>query len=357
MNDCSADGLATLVGSMPHRDREAVIRLILEKVSSIPVWPQLAHYPAEGMMVQYLEGLPALCRTEDKTWIATEGAEFDRELLEFYTEYLALEEDPGAIDHSRFAMGAETGRTFIEFVRAVKEAPPSHAVKGQVTGPFTLLSGLKDENNRACLYNDHLRELIPKHLAMKARWQISHLRSCDRPVIIFIDEPALAGFGSSAFISVSAQQVHDLLEEVIVGIQQAGAVAGVHICANTDWNLVFDSSINIINFDAYHYLDRFLLYLEPLRRFIAGNGIVAWGMVPTTGDGQALQETPETLAERWQKAVEPLLESGLTLEEIVSHSLFTPSCGCGTLSEQRAEEVVEITCELSRLIRAKVELA
>ena len=32
---------------------------------------------------------------------------------------------------------------------------------------------------------------------------------------------------------------------------QEGGLVGVHVCANTDWSLVLDSSADIVSFDAY----------------------------------------------------------------------------------------------------------
>ena len=51
---------ATLVGSMPHKDRNRAVELILDAVPEVPVWPQLSSFPAEQMMIQYLEGLPGI---------------------------------------------------------------------------------------------------------------------------------------------------------------------------------------------------------------------------------------------------------------------------------------------------------
>jgi hypothetical protein len=51
------------------------------------------------------------------------------------------------------------------------ETPPV-AVKGQVTGPITFCTGVKDQDDRAIFYDDTLRDAAVKHLALNARWQI-----------------------------------------------------------------------------------------------------------------------------------------------------------------------------------------
>ena len=348
MNNWQARAAATLIGSMPHRDRQGTIDLILRDISEIPVWPQLAAFKPEQMMVQYLEGLPGLRTRDGHTFLQVDGPEFEQELLSFYEEYLEVDSGDRELDNSRFRMGAETGKTFFQFLETLARTTPSwRAVKGQIVGPFTLLSGLADHNRRALLYDERLTDVVVKHLAMKAKWQIARLQTLGVPVIIFLDEPALAGYGSSSYISISADFVRRLLDEVVAAIQQAGGLAGIHICANTDWQLVLNSSIDIVNFDAYNYFDRFALYGSDFARHLASGRIIAWGMVPTDTAELIYRETAESLAERWFEQIRMLATAELPVNRILAQSLFTPSCGCGSLTEEAAERVVRLTRQLS----------
>jgi hypothetical protein len=52
---------------------------------------------------------------------------------------------------------------------------------------------------------------------------------------------------------------------VVDAIHTDGGLAGIHVCANTDWSLVLESGADIVNFDAYAYFDRFILYGDPIR--------------------------------------------------------------------------------------------
>ena len=353
MQDWKAYGSTTLIGSMPHRDREKVIDLILEESPEIPVWPQLSAFSPEQMLFQYLEGLPSVRTKNGSVFVQTDGAEFDRELYAFYEEYLEVDGGSRDLELSRFKMGPETGNTFFHFLdRMHRVAPPElRAVKGQIVGPFTLLTGLKDHRDRALLYDERMLDVLPKHLAMKAKWQIHQLRSLGRPVVLFLDEPALAGYGSSAFISVSREQIQQMLKEVVDGIHQAGGLAGIHICANTDWLLAFDSDVDIINFDAYNYFEKFALYRDAFFRFMSEGRIVAWGMVPTADPASIRQETAQGLVDRWVKNIEAFTSPDIPMDKILAQSIFTPSCGCGSLPEAVAERVVRLNREFGDIIR------
>lgn len=353
MIDWKPSAAATLIGSMPHREPEPVIDLILREIPEIPVWPQLPFYPAESMAFQYLEGLPGISyEQEDRVIVRTETEDFESELVDFYNDYFHVEESPDSLQTSRFCMGPETGRTFAMFLeRMQSEARQRVAVKGQIIGPFTLLTILKDSKERALLYDENFQDVAVKHLAMKARWQISELKELGCQVILFIDEPALAGFGSSTFITVSAELIQRLLSEVVEAIHQMGALAGVHVCANTDWQIIYDSQVDIINFDAYSYFEKFALYRDSFLKFIDNGGIIAWGMVPTHDPEAVFKSTPDDLAKRWYTEIARLAPHQDALLRVLHQSIFTPSCGCGTLPESAAERVVGLTKELAHILR------
>ncbi|MCE5336208.1 MAG: hypothetical protein LLG06_16625, partial [Desulfobacteraceae bacterium] len=265
---------ATLIGSMPQKDRDLAIRLIVETTPEILVWPQLPAFPAEQMMEQYVEGLPGLAMVDGRRVVQSNAPEFEQQAYLFYEEYLAIDAGTLAIEDSRFGLGEETGATFRRFLQVVESGGKRfRALKGQVVGPFTLLAGLKDQDGRALLFDERFQDIVPKLLALKARWQIEAMKKAGVPIIIFLDEPALSGFGSSAFITISAELVRQLLTEVVETIHSSGGLAGVHVCANTDWLLAFDSGFDIINPVQCSAAD-----MEPQslkRRF--GDKITFWG--------------------------------------------------------------------------------
>jgi len=355
LNNFQGLGSATLIGSMPQTDRERAIGLVLRSVPQIPAWPQLPAYPAEQMMAQYIEGLPGLVTEEGRQLVRSDTPEFDRQVLLFYEQYLALDapaEPPLLVDNSPFRMGTETGATFRRFFEVLASAPPPvlRALKGQIVGPFTLLAGLKDQEGRALIYDDRFLDIVPRLLGLKARWQIETMRAMGVPVIIFLDEPGLAGFGSSAFITITAELVLMLLTEVVQAVHAAGGIAGVHVCANTDWVLAFRSNVDIVNFDSYGYFDKFALYRKEWLEFMAGGGIMAWGAVPTLDIEAIRAETAQSLADRWTGQVRRLAAGGMNVEQVMAQSLFTPSCGCGSLSEDDAAQVLELLGGFCRIV-------
>lgn len=346
------DCLPLLIGSLPLSDHPAAARLIMDYTPSIPLWVQLPVFPEEGMVPQFLPGMPAVVEQGGKMYIDAVGATFDDDLLAFFEDYMAVSEAPDRLRGSRFALNETTGRgvaALLDTLGRIKSPPV--AVKGQVTGPVTFCTGVKDQDGRAIFYNETLRDAAVKLLALNARWQILTLSGPGCPVIIFLDEPALAGFGSSELISISKEEILACLREVVAAIHADGGLAGIHVCANTDWSLVLESGADIVNFDAYAYFDRFVLYGDQIRDFLETGGFLAWGIVPTLEPETIRRETVDTLYVRWQEQFRQIAALGIAPATLFARSFITPSCGVGALNLDLAKRVLALTRDLSATIR------
>ena len=153
------DCLPLLIGSLPLDDHLAASRLIMDYTPAIPLWIQLPVFPEEGMVPQFLPGMPGVVSQGGKTFIDTAADSFDDDLLLFFEDYMATNEDPDRLPTSRFALTETTGKGVAALLETLgrMEMPPV-AVKGQVTGPVTFCTGVKDQDGRAIFYNETLRE-------------------------------------------------------------------------------------------------------------------------------------------------------------------------------------------------------
>ena len=169
-------------------------------------------------------------------------------------------------------------------------------------------------------------------------------------VIIFVDEPYLASFGS-AYVSLSREGVVAMLNEVVEAIHAEGGLAGVHCCGNTDWSLLTECGTDIISFDAYGYAETIALYPDELKAFLDRGGVLAWGIVPTSE--AIVRETEASLADRLERGLALLQAKGLDRSRLLDACLVTPSCGTGPMAVDRAEKAVRDTAAVSAAMRAK----
>lgn len=356
MKQFRPNGLPTLVGSFPLKDYHEAARLVLDHTPEIPLWVQLPVYPEEGMMAQFLPGMPGLSGSDNAPHVNTQDESFDDLQLKFYHEYMAVADGEADLNDTVFKMTSATAKGFFILMDQLKRPEPLPvAIKGQITGPITFGLGVKDENDRALFYNEQLRDMAVKLLAMKDAWQVEQLTPFGRPVMLWFDEPALAGFGSSAFIGISREEVAACFEEVFEAVHLRGALAGVHVCANTDWSLILDSNADIVNFDAHSYFDKFILYADQIKRFIHNGRILAWGIVPTLDDQAIANATTASLVADWNNKADQIIALGVDKKQLLSQSLITPSCGTGSLRPEQAAKVLQLTRDVSLAIRQSAQ--
>ena len=349
-----ANGLPVLIGSLPLRDHAEGVGLVFKYTPEVPLWIQLPAYREEGMVAQFQPGFPGLTLKTDKSFVDTSAPSFDDDILNFYEEYMAVSEGESGIEDSIFAIKPDAARGFFSFVEHLSSlSDHPYAIKGQITGPITFGLGLTDQNGKAIFYDEQLRDIAVKLLAQKARWQVKKLLSFESPVIIFFDEPALAGFGSSAMISVSRDEVATCFKEVVGAVHDEGGLAGIHVCANADWSLILESDADIISFDAYSFFDKLMLYPVHVKQFIESGGILAWGIVPTLNSDDIEEATVESLVTRWEAQSTALEALGFDKTAILAQTFITPACGTGSLPLDLANKVLFLTRQVSDTLRQK----
>lgn len=337
MSEFKAELKSLAAGSLPHQDPADACQLILDQLD-IPIWPQLPKRSfLENMYVQYSERFPGAVVANERIYVDRDR-DLDPDLEQLYVAYLMEELDFAAISPA-YAAGLH------HFLGLDLDEPP--VIKGQVTGPVSWGLTVVDQKRRPTLYDDILAEAIAKHLRLKATWMEQELRKLSPQTIIFVDEPYMSSFGS-AYVSLSRDQVLTLMDEVFAGIE---GLKGVHCCGNTDWSLLLSTSADILNLDAYGYAESLALYPDEVSAFLERGGMIAWGIVPASDE--ALNETVDSLVERFQEALGLLMAKGLHRDDLLAQSLITPSCGCGPVEVETAERVFELTSSVSQALQER----
>jgi len=337
---------ATGIGSTPHTDGATATDFVLRTFQDVPFWPQLPRRAfRENMYVQFGEYLPGI-RIEDeaeRVWVELGTGWLDAAEA-FYAAFL---EEDGA----RFAPSPEYAAGLYELLgRGSLEGV--WAIKGQVTGPISLGLQVTDQDLRPALYDDMMRDVIVKNVLRHAQWQEAQLRALCPRTIISVDEPFLSMVGS-AYASLSCEGVTAALEEIFSGLQ---GWTCTHCCANTDWSMLLETSVDILSFDAYEYAEYLALYPDALRGFLARGGMLAWGVIPNTGEA-AETITLDGVWEVLERAMVLFERKGFNRRELLARSFITPACGTGTLSVPVAERVMRLAAGLSGRVREEYNLA
>jgi hypothetical protein len=338
----------THVGSVPHREPTALTEH-LSTLLDIPCWLQLQRRDFhENIYTQYAPSLPGAIMDDakEKACIDT-NKNFELALENFYSSVLDDRVEDFALCHD-YAQG------FFALIDFLKRNPTKWS-KGQVMGPISFGLTVTDQDGRACLYNDVYVDVLVKHMTMNARWQIQQLKNVSEHVILFVDEPYMASFGS-AYINLSREQVITWLDEVYEALHTEGAVTGTHCCGNTDWGVLLDTQVDILNLDAYAFIENLALYPVELREFLDRGGAVCWGLIPK--NNHIFHETPRLLADKLRNGIRMICEKaarrGVTIrpDEFASRSLLAPACGLGPATVEIAERAFDMLIKTGEILKS-----
>jgi hypothetical protein len=347
--------VATAIGSLPHNDPAKAVSVILSNIPDAPIWPQLPKLGMnEQMEIQYSEAMPCsvIDREKSRMYFDTSG-DYSEAFAGFYEQYMAAMEG-GSLDFAAISPNFSKGIYELEKqLKGLGKKLPF--VKVQTTGPCSFALTLVDQNKRAMYYNEEFRDMIVKALAVKCRWQIQKFQPFAEKVICFIDEPILSAFGSSTYVSVQRSDVVTIINEVIEAVHADGGLAGIHCCGNTEWSILVDAGVDMLNFDAFGYGETIAMYPDHIKTLINRGGMLAWGIVPTSKEIQ--NQTVETLIARFEKLLDNLVaKTGLNKQQILEQSVITPSCGTGSMDVTDAERVFALLGQTSKALKAKYNL-
>lgn len=306
-------GMVTGIGSLPPLEPDEAVQFVATFSPEIPFWPQFPQRSQQDdMLVQALGPLADLLemRGAGRLYVAAgQVATFRRRL---HSASAGLDEVHAA--------------GFFAFEEALHAGgfPQARLLKGQMYGPLTLAR---------CLYGDEgplykvpgLLMSLAGYLCRLATWQVSRLRRFGKPVLLVIDEPALA---------LATPDAPGLIyvRLLIEAIHAAGAHSGIHCCARVNPATLANVAPDLIAFDAHQQLECFLRH-RAIQRFVAGGGRLAFGMIPTLLD--LSQVAAEDLFARWVGAA---IGGGYDLDQLVAQSLVTATCGLGLVPVDSARQ-------------------
>jgi hypothetical protein len=342
--------MATMIGSLPHTDPQAAVRLVMEHLSEAPIWPELPRRSfLEGMVHSHTQGLPGLVvdQAAQRLYVDTQS-DYSAELAAFYEKALAAEQGG---DLSAFAV-EPTHASALEPAAGAMRGKKFPCVKTHCIGPVSFGLQLTDGEDKSLFYDETYRDVLTRQVTLQSRWLIRRFAPFAETVIAFLDEPSLAAFGSSSYIAVSREQVVEQLGRAVAALQADGAVVGVHVCGNTDWPMIAETGADILNYDAYEYGQSMLLYPEEVGSLLKRGGILAWGIVPNSDKVHG--ESAASLQERFFSLVDGLAAKGIDRQLILDQSMLTPACGMGPMLVGDAEKVVGLLSELAESVQNQV---
>ncbi len=316
----------TGIGSLPFSDLNESIEFVRKNFKDLPFLPQLPKLNfREDMNIQVIEKMPGI-RLEERKIIFSYS---EQDILDTYQkieendiEYFKISKDYGLGIHE--LLNIEINGVFL---------------KGQISGPITFLSTVKDTEGKPLIFNEIFEDIFIKILGMKGLWMAKKIKEKGKIPIIFYDEPVMSSFGS-AFFPVDKNRIINIFRDLIKFLRERNnkILIGVHCCGNTDWNIFLNLDIDILSFDSFNFSENFFAYWEDIKNFLQNGKLIAWGIVPSTDEIENVNF--EQVKEKLYSIYKYFEEKGNRIEEIKEQFIFTPSCGMGYVKEKNVYKIV-----------------
>ncbi len=313
-------GTSALIGSLPHQSIDDAIRA--QRVAGIDLLtlPELITTdPAELMLPRALRALPEVS----------------------FDALGAITVDPQLVGHdlpSSNSWLSQNERAFLTHPLTQQAG----AIKVQTVGPVTaaqalIHAGVPPED-----------ALIRARDATAARVQaltVAAEHYCpDATRLIMLDEPSLA---TSACDPAQVEIHADLISGVLHRASKS-SLTGIHTCGNLGLDVAFAAGCDVLTVlptpDVFERLGSIIRHTE-------AGGMLAWGVVPTSGPLAVQMDLAwDGLVRLWcelaNRGADPLL--------LRTQALITPECGLGRHRTDAAEQLLTFVGEIQGRVRDQV---
>ena len=319
-------GAPTSVGSLPHTDREAAVRFVLDRTPELPAVPTVpALEPLERMIPQAAWGIPGVVLLDDGTLTVPNPARLD----------------PDAPLDDRDLLGSPYGTWRLFLDRVVGRVDP---IKLQITGPITFGLTLVDAGVPAA----RAFAVAANAVSTRARdlLALADRRAPGVPRLLVFDEPGLVG-GLRPELELSPDGIIDLLSGALAAVE-GQAATGVHCCGPADWRMILQAGPEVLSLPVGADITP---SAGAIGSFLERGGWVAWGAVATDGPlGESPARSWRHLSAQWCE----LVQSGCDPVLLRRQALVTPVCGLALHEEAQADHVFTLTRVLAEKIHDQV---
>ncbi len=317
--DSLVAGLATGIGSLPHRDAAAAASLVLERHPALPAVPELPRRsPLEGMIARSVRSLPEVRVAPDGTVCIDES----------------VGEAPVQPVVDEVAHGG-----LLAFLDAAARAPePPRRVKIQTAGPLTIGVALQRAGMPVPRAFRRAGALV-RAWAVALEEVVAERLPQSMPVL-FLDEPALVLWRRGR-----GPLEHEAAVDLLSGALAAPAcVTGVHACGDADLRLAFEAGPRILGVEVSQAL---VEHASTIARHLDANGWMAWGAVPTSRPvGQSYEGPWRELVTVWCE----LTRRGCDPVALRTQALVTPACGLAAHDEGQAEHLLALARSMAHRV-------
>ena len=303
--------LTTAMAVMPHTDVNRALEMAMSL--DVPFWPQLPNYSYyEDMYVQAAEHFPGIVLDVEKRTLRFSMDKFVEDLEEALLNFE---------NAAMFDISETYSAVYHRFLTLDLADRP--AIRGQLEGPISFGFNILDQNDRPILFDDTVRPFMLDFMAKRLNVQLERLKQLNSNAFMFVDEPGLQ-FLFSAMAGYGDLKAKGDLDQFFTQVDRP---RGIHLCGNPDWDFLLNLDLDVLSLDVYTNAEIFSSYAASIRKFLDGNGVVVWGIVPT-GFEEFEKENTLSMIQHLENVWKILWSRGIDGDQMIERSMLSPATCC-----------------------------
>ncbi len=335
------------VGDVPYTEVKLTTRLTVKIFEACPFLAVMPNAdPNDSVLRRTLENIPGIKFKENRVIFNTVDEEFRQKLVTLDSVYNNPE--PDGLDLYKM-----TPFFWGKYEQILTRIKPKETVVN-ILGPFTLSQILSSEADFQLLEDRCYRKLVIQAVTVKALWVINKIRqlSPDTTPIIILEEPLLNRLGDvkRQYEGVTRDLIVKMYTRVIEKIKETKSAVGVQCFEKCDWKIPIDAGVDILSFNAYNYPNNLNIIAEKVNTFLASGGRINWAVVPVINEATVKTLTLDYAEKRFRKAVEGLINAGVSPKLAYNRSLVSIQGNTDKLPIFFAEKAIIIANQLSKKI-------
>ena len=339
-------------GKLPYDNEKLLTQMMMRLFEDAPFLPLLPHiYEKDTLHNRTLGGLPWFVAKHKKVSIKDGTDEFNECMM--ILDNVFNKPTPDTLDMFQFES------PFLEkYLQMVEHVKPKNTVIN-LLGPFTVSQRISKADCPQVLVDKVYRKMIVQTVCVKAMWIAGKIKEVSPetvPLILF-EEPELHRFGTAK------RESEELTRDVIVNmysklfqtLRKRGCLTGVQCFEKCDWQLVIDSGVDLISFDAYNNPNNIGIISEKINNFLLSGGFINWGIVPVKTEEQIKALTIDYLTDRFKRTIEDIATQGISLSLLYKRSLVSMQGNLHGIPLIFAEKALILTTQLAKKLSLKCQ--
>ncbi len=238
-----------------------------------------------------------------------------------------------------------------EWTQREAQIKRAELVSTVIMGPISTALRLVDEDGRTALSSTTLVDALAKHLYLRLQWQQSVVARTAKVVLHWLYEPYVSVV-DSPFSPINGERAQLLWEETfgpIRGVRGIWAGEGADIPA-----LLQNEMVEVLGMPMPEP-SAAAEWAPLIEQFLRRRGVIGWGLIPSTVEGLNHSRIGR-LAGRYNDVLHALEAAGVATTEVVAASMLMPEDTLGMLEPDEAEIALQLTNQLSGMLRHSYNL-